>query len=89
MPEMMARVEVEDFDTWLSNHLSQSGKRAGYGMKDGPIYRDIDDANAAFVHLDVQDLAKAREWFQTEEFARSTKKAGVVRREFFITEVQK
>jgi len=89
MLEMMARVEVEDFETWLSNHRSQSGKRADYGMKDGPIYRDIDDANAAFVHLHVQDLAKAREWFQTEEFARSTRSAGVVRREFFITEIQK
>jgi hypothetical protein len=86
MPEMMARVEVEDFETWLSNHRSQSMRRAGYGMKDGPIYRDIDDANATFVHLHVDDLARAGEWFRTEEFARSTRDAGVVRREFFISE---
>ena len=88
MPEMMARVEVRDFQTWLSNHRSQSDKRAEYGMEDGPIYRDIDDVNAAFVHLHVQDLAKAREWFRTEEFARSTRNAGVVRRDFFVTDIQ-
>jgi hypothetical protein len=86
MPEMMARVEVQDFDTWLSNHRSQCGRRAAYGMSDGPIYRDIEDANAAFVHLHVKDLAKAGEWFQTEEFAQATRNAGVVRREFFIAQ---
>ncbi len=86
MPEMMARVEVEDFETWLVNHRSQSGRRADYGMTDGPIYRDIDDANAAFVHLHVQDLDKAREWFRTEEFSRATRNAGVTGRTFFITQ---
>jgi hypothetical protein len=84
MPEMLARVEVEDFQTWLLNHRSQSGARARYGMVDGPIYRDIDDPNAAFVQIHAKDLAKAREWFQTEEFARSTANAGVIRREFFM-----
>ena len=83
MPEMMARVEVEDFERWLVNHRSQSGRRADYGMTDGPIYRDIDDARAAFVHLHVEDLDKAREWFRTEEFAQATKKAGVTGRTFF------
>ena len=85
MPEMMARVEVEDFERWLTSHRSQAGKRAEYGMVDGPIYRDIDDANAAFVHLHVKDLAEARAWFRTEEFARATTTAGVIRREFFTT----
>jgi hypothetical protein len=51
MPEMMARVEAEDFDTWLRSHRSQAGQRRGYGMVDGPIYRDVDDPNAAFVHI--------------------------------------
>jgi hypothetical protein len=83
MPEMLARVEVEDFQTWLVNHRSQSRARAGYGMVDGPIYRDIDDPDAAFVQIHVEDLARAQEWFRSEEFARSTEKAGVLRREFF------
>ena len=86
MPEMMARVEVEDFDRWLTNHRSQSGRRAGYGMTDGPVYRDVDDPNAAFVHLHVVDLVQARQWFLTEEFARATRDAGVLRREFFVTQ---
>ena len=86
MPEMMARVEVEDFERWLTNHRSQAPARARYGMTDGPVYRDVEDANAAFVHLHVVDLAEARQWFQTEEFAQATRNAGVLRREFFVTQ---
>jgi hypothetical protein len=32
MPEMMARVEAEDFDTWLRSHRSQATQRRGYGI---------------------------------------------------------
>ena len=86
MPELMARVETEDFQTWLVNHRSQSAARAAYGMEDGPIYRDIEDPDAAFVQIHTKDLARAREWFLTEEFARSTEKAGVVHRDFFTVD---
>lgn len=88
MPEMMARVEVEDFGTWLRSHRSQAEQRRGYGMTDGPIYRDVQDPNAAFVHIHVEDLARARQWFRTNEFMQATKRAGVIRREFYLAEVE-
>ena len=88
MPEMMARVEVEDFGTWLGNHRSQAEQRRGYGMTDGPIYRDVQDPNAAFVHIHVEDLARARQWFRTDEFMQATRRAGVIRREFYLAEVE-
>jgi len=88
MPEMMARVEAEEFDTWLRSHRSQAGQRRGYGMVDGPIYRDVDDPNAAFVHIHVEDLARAGQWFQTNEFMEATRKAGVIRREFYLAHKQ-
>jgi heme-degrading monooxygenase HmoA len=88
MPDMMARVEAEDFDTWLSSHRSQSARRMTYGMTDGPIYRDVDNPNAAFVHIYVEDLARARQWFQTKEFTQATKQAMVIRREFYLAERQ-
>jgi hypothetical protein len=31
MPEMMARVEAEDFDTWLRSHRAQAGQRGPMG----------------------------------------------------------
>jgi heme-degrading monooxygenase HmoA len=88
MPEMMARVEVEDFDTWLRSHRSQAAQRRGYGMTDGPIYRDVQDRNAAFVHIHVEDLARAGQWFQTNEFLQATRRAGVIRREFYLADKQ-
>jgi len=45
--ELIARVEVEDFDTWLQVHRSNAEHRSKYGMTDGPIYRDIDDPSAS------------------------------------------
>ena len=65
MPEIMARVEAEDFDRWLQSHRAQAGQRCAYGMTDGPIYRDVDSPNAAFVHIHVEDLARAGQWFRT------------------------
>jgi heme-degrading monooxygenase HmoA len=88
MPEMMARVEAEDFDTWLRSHRSQAGQRRGYGMTDGPIYRDVDDPSAAFVHIHVEDLARAGQWFRTDEFMQATRQAGVIRREFYLADKQ-
>jgi heme-degrading monooxygenase HmoA len=88
MPDMMARIETEDFDTWLRSHRSQARRRSAYGMTDGPIYRDVDNPNAAFVHIRVEDLNRASEWFRTEEFAEATRQAGVIRREFYLAEKQ-
>jgi hypothetical protein len=88
MPEMMARVEAADFETWLRSHRSQAGQRHGYGMADGPIYRDVDDPNAAFVHIHVEDLARAGQWFQTSEFVKAIRRAGVIRREFYLADRQ-
>ena len=88
MPDMMARVEAEDLETWLRSHRSQAEQRRVYGMTDGPIYRDVDDPNAAFVRIHVEDLARAGQWFQTKEFAKATSRAGVIRREFYLADKQ-
>ena len=88
MPEMMARIEAEDFERWLRSHRSQADKRRSYGMTDGPIYRDLDDPNAAFVHIHVEDLDRAGQWFRTAEFTQATRQAGVIRREFYLADRQ-
>jgi hypothetical protein len=88
MPEIMARVEAEDFDRWLQSHRAQAGQRCAYGMTDGPVYRDVDSPNAAFVHIHVEDLARAGQWFRTNEFMEATRQAGVIRREFYLAAKQ-
>lgn len=88
MPHMMARVEVGDFNTWLDIHLSNSQNRLRYGMVDGPIYRDIANPNAVLVHIVVEDMARAAQWFQTEAFRESNERSTTLRREFYIAERQ-
>lgn len=88
MPDIMVRVEAEDFDAWLRTHYEHVEDRRSCGMSDGPVYRDIDNSNAALFHIHVQDLARAMEWFRTETFREATKRATVLRRDFDTTEKQ-
>jgi len=49
---------------------------------------DVDSPNAAFVHIHVEDLARAGQWFRTNEFREATRLAGVIRREFYLADKQ-
>jgi hypothetical protein len=63
MPDIMVRVEAEDYDAWLKTHYDHVEDRRSYDMRDGPVYRDIDNPNAALFHLQVQDLERAMQFF--------------------------
>jgi hypothetical protein len=56
MPDIMIRVEAEDYDAWLKTHYDHVEDRHSYGMTDGPVYRDIDNPNAALFHIHVENL---------------------------------
>jgi hypothetical protein len=86
MTELIARVEVKDFDAWLRVHRENAAKRAEYGMTDGPIYRDIDNPNALLVHTHVDDLGRAQEWFASEAFKAASGQSTAVGREFYAAE---
>ena len=87
--ELIARVEVEDFDTWLQVHRSNAEHRSKYGMTDGPIYRDIDDPSAVLVHTHVEELDRALQWFGSEAFKQANAKSTAVGREFYIAQTFK
>jgi hypothetical protein len=86
MPEIMVRIEMEDFDAWLKTHYDYVDQRRSYGMTDGPVYRDIDTPNAALFHIHTDDLDQAMQWFQTDTFREATKRATVQGREFYVAE---
>ena len=88
MPDIMIRVEAEDYAAWLKTHYDHVEDRRGYGMTDGPVYRDIDNPNAALFHIYVEDLDRAMQWFSTETFKEATKRATVVGRDFYLAEKQ-
>lgn len=88
MPDLMARVEVGDFGAWLQTHLKHVDDRRAFGMTDGPIYRDINDPNAIFVHTVVEDLSRAQQWFRSDAFKEATRASTAIRREFYLAEKQ-
>ena len=86
MSEIMVRIEMTDYDAWLAIHYEFTDKRREYGMTDGPVYRDVDNQNAALFHIHAEDLPRAMEWFQTDTFKEATRRATVTGREFYLAE---
>ena len=72
MTDIMIRVEAEDYDAWLKTHYDHVEDRHSYGMTDGPVYRDIDNPNAALFHIHVENLDRAMQWFRTDTFKDAT-----------------
>ncbi len=83
---ILIRVTPDDFTRWLDAHNSCEEARKGYGMTDGPVYRDNKDPNIVLVHLQVDDMKRAMEWFKSDTFKEASKRAGQVRREIWIAE---
>ena len=83
---ILIRVTPDDFATWLAAHNSCEEARKAYGMTDGPVYRDNKDPNIVLVHLEVQDMKRAMEWFKSDTFKEASKRAGKVRREIWTAE---
>ena len=57
-------------------------------MADGPIYRDVDDPKAAFVHIHVEDLTRAGAMIPEERVHGGVQAGGVIRREFCLADKQ-
>jgi len=87
MPQAIPiRVVPEDFDVWRKVHDGHREARLAYGMTDGPFYRDEHNPNVAFVHLNVENLDRALEWFRSDTFREAAKRARNVQRELWITQ---
>lgn len=82
---LFIRVVAPDFGAWHREHVRHARARAMYGLTDGPVYRELDNPNAALVQLNTNDLPKALEWFKTPEFREATLRAQVQEREFYDT----
>jgi hypothetical protein len=88
MQHIMTRVLTEDFDAWLQVQREFAATRQTYGITDGPIYRDVDNPNAALFHISVEDVPRAREWFESETLREASRRAKVISREVYLAERQ-
>jgi heme-degrading monooxygenase HmoA len=86
VPEILVRIEMEDFEKWLAVHYEHEEDRRVHGMVDGPVYRDIGNPNAALFHIHAEDMDRAISWFRSDKFREATQRATVTGREFYIGE---
>ena len=70
----------------LEAHNSCQTARLDYGITDGPVYRDAAEPGSVLVHLDVQEITRAMEWFKSQAFKEGVARAGKVKREIWIAD---
>jgi hypothetical protein len=60
--------------------------RSEYGMTDGPVYRDVGDPGSVLVHLNCEDLERAKKWFADDRFKQAVVRAGKVQRHVYFAQ---
>ncbi|MCI0550264.1 MAG: hypothetical protein L0287_04865 [Anaerolineae bacterium] len=83
---ILIRVTPEDFDLWRREHDGHREARAAFGITDGPFYVEESNSKVALVHLNVEDMDRAMQWFKTDAFREATKRAGNVKREIWFSQ---
>ncbi len=81
---IILRIVPEDFEVWRRVHDGFREARRTYGVTDGPVYRDEQNPNIALVHLNVENLDRALEYYASAAFQEAVKRAGSVQREMWI-----
>lgn len=86
MQHIMIWLRTDDYDRWQEVHNGFAEKRKNFGITEDYVYRDVRDPSAALVHLVVEELPRAMEWFKTDEFRKGTAAAQVTDRAFYVAE---
>ena len=77
MPFLLVRHKVKSFANWKPAFDEHDLARQAMGSLGGRLFRNIDDPNEVLILLEVQDLAKAREFAGSEELKQVMQRAGV------------
>jgi heme-degrading monooxygenase HmoA len=77
MPYTLVRITVEDFAKWRAVFDEAATLRRAYGSRGVRVFRSVDKPNEVVLIGDYEDLEKARQLFQSQEFREATKRAGV------------
>ena len=83
---IIIRVGPQNFDIWRKEHDGQQEARLAYGITDGPFYHDERNPDTVLVHLNVENLDRAMEWFKSDAFREAAQRAGNVQREIWIAQ---
>lgn len=78
MPHTLVRITVEDFAKWKPVFDEAATFRKTFGSKGVRVFRVVDKPNEVVLVAEYEDIEKARQMFQSQEFRDATKRAGVI-----------
>lgn len=77
MSFVLVQLKFEDFATWKTVFKEAAELRKSYGSKGVRVFRPADHSNDVVILGEYDDLEKARQLFQSQEFRHAIKQAGV------------
>ena len=77
MAYMLVRHKVKSFATWKAAFDAGSGARQEMGYKGGQLLRNTDDPNETLILLEIDNVAKAREFASSESLRQTLRQAGI------------
>ena len=91
MPYVLVRHKVEDYAKWKPVFDEHGPARKASGCKGGQLFRSADDPNELVVLLEWNEMANARQFFQSDILRQAMQRAGVTDQPdvYFLDEVEK
>ena len=80
MPYILVRAKFEDYAKWKPVFDEHGATRKASGSKGGYVFRNADDPNELVVLLEWDDLAKARQFAQSDDLRAAMQRAGLTDR---------
>lgn len=77
MASMLIRHKVEDYARWRPLFDEHGAVRKTYGFKGGYLMRSADNPNEIVLYFEVEDLARARQFAQSDNLRQVMQQAGV------------
>lgn len=77
MPYVLVRITFEDYTKWKAVFDDSATLRETYSSKGVRVFRSVDKSNEVVILGEYEDLERARQLFQSQEFREATKRAGV------------
>jgi heme-degrading monooxygenase HmoA len=77
MAFVLVRHKVEDYDKWRAVFYQHGSIRGASGSRGARIFRNARDPNELVILLEWDNLERARQFFQSEDWRQRMQRAGV------------
>jgi heme-degrading monooxygenase HmoA len=78
MLHSIIQIDFEDYEKWKTVFDEAASLRKSYGSMGVRVFRRVDDSNKAVILGEYEDLDRARQLFQSQEFRDAIQEAGVI-----------